>query len=60
MRQVTQQMTTLILCGEGELVSGVHTLVAGVVQVYHRLQVVEEEEKGRKVEREVEREGGSR
>ena len=24
----------LITCGEGELVSGVHTLVAGVVQVY--------------------------
>ena len=44
------------ICGEGELVSGVHTLVAGVVQVYHRLQVVEEEEKGRKVEQEVERE----
>ena len=41
---------------EGELVSRVHTLVAGVVQVYHRLQVVEEEEKGRKVEQEVERE----
>ena len=46
----------LITCGEGELVSGVHTLVAGVVQVYHRLQVVEEEEKERKVEQEVERE----
>ena len=46
----------LITCGEGELVSGVHTLVAGVVQVYHRLHVVEEEEKGRKVEQEVERE----
>ena len=29
---------------------------AGVVQVYHRLHVVEEEEKGRKVEQEVERE----
>ena len=43
-------------CGEGELVSGVHTLVAGVVQVYHRLQVAEEEEKERKVEQEVERE----
>ena len=41
-------------CGEGELVSRVHTLVAGVVQVYHRLQAVEEEEKGRKVEQEVE------
>ena len=44
------------MCGEGELVSGVHTLVAGVVQVYHRLHVVEEEEKGRKVEQEVKRE----
>ena len=43
-------------CGDGELVSGVHTLVGGVVQVYHRLQVLEEEEKGRKVEQEVERE----
>ena len=43
-------------CGEEELVSGVHTLVAGVVQVYHRLRVVEEEEEVRKVEQEVERE----
>ena len=43
-------------CGEGELVRGVHTLVAEVVQVYHRLHVVEEEEKGRKAEQEVERE----
>ena len=43
-------------CGEGELVSGVHTLAGGVVQVYHRLQVLEEEEKGRKVEQEIERE----
>ena len=48
--------TAIETCGEGELVSGVHTLVAGVVQVYHRLQVVEEEEKVRKVEQEVERE----
>ena len=46
----------LCLCGEEEVVSGVHTLIAGVVQVYHRLHVVEEEEKGRKVEQEVERE----
>ena len=46
----------LITCGEGELVSGVHTLVAVVVQVYHRLQVLEEEEKERKVEQEIERE----
>ena len=44
------------MCGEGELVSRVRTLVARVVQVYHRLQVVEEEEKGRKVEQEVEKE----
>ena len=42
------------MCGEGELVSGVHTLVARVVQVYHKLQVLEEEEKGRKVEQEIE------
>ena len=46
----------LITCGEAELVRRVHTLVAGVVQVYQRLQVVEEEEKARKVEQEVERE----
>ena len=32
-------------CGEGELVSTVHTLVAGVVQVYHRLHAVEEVER---------------
>ena len=43
-------------CGEGELVGGVHTLLGGVVQIYHRLHVVEEEEKGRKVEQEVEKE----
>ena len=46
----------LITCGEGALVGGVHTLVAGVVQVYHRHKVVEEEEKGRKGEQEEERE----
>ena len=46
----------LTTCGEEEVVRGVHTLVAGVVQVYHRLHVVEEEEKGRKVEQEVEKE----
>ena len=46
----------LMTCGEGELVKRVHTLVAGVVQVHHRLQEVEEEEKGRKVEQEVQRE----
>ena len=49
----------LITCGEGEDVSGVHTLVAGVVQVYHRLQVVEEEEKGAEG-RARSRKGGSR
>ena len=42
-------------CGE-ELVRGVHTLVARVVQVYHRLHVVEVEEKERKVEQEAEKE----
>ena len=46
----------LITCGEEEVVRGVHTLIAGVVQVYHRLHVVQEEEKVRKVEQEVERE----
>ena len=46
----------LITFVEEEVVRGVHTLIAGVVQVYHRLHVVEEEEKGRKVEQEVERE----
>ena len=44
----------LITCGEEEDVRGVHTLIAGVVQFYHRLHVGEEEEKGRKVEQEVE------
>ena len=37
----------LITCGEEEVVRSVHTFVAGVVQVYHRLHVVEEEEDGR-------------
>ena len=46
----------LITCGEEEVVRGVHTLIAGVVQFYHRLHVVAEEEKERKVEQEVERE----
>ena len=55
--RVPTQLTGLYTgCGEGELVCRVHTLVAGVVQVYHRLQVVEEEEKVRKVEQEEERE----
>ena len=50
------QFLSDVQCGEEELVRGVNTLVAGVVQVYHRLHVVEEEEKRRKVEQEVERE----
>ena len=33
-------------CGEEEVVRGVHTLIEGFVQVYHRLHEVEEEEKG--------------
>ena len=43
------------ICGEEEVVRGVHTLIAGVLQVCHRLQVGGEE-KGRKVEQEEERE----
>ena len=46
----------LVNCGEEEVVRGVHTLIAGVMQVYHRRHAGEEEEKGRKVEQEVERE----
>ena len=46
-------------CGEEEVVRGVHTLIARVKQVYHRLHVVEEEENVRKVEQEVEREDQS-
>ena len=46
----------LITCGEGELVGGIHIFVGGVVQVYHRVQVQGEEEKRRKVEKELERE----
>ena len=41
------------MCGEGELVSRVHTLVAGR---FTRIQVVAEEEKGWKVGQEVEKE----
>ena len=46
----------LITCGEGELVGGVHTLVGGVVQVYHVLPELEEEGKGREEVKEIERE----
>ena len=46
----------LITCGE-KVVRGLHTLIAGVVQVYHRLHVLEENV--RKVEKEVERESQS-
>ena len=45
--------------GEEEVVKSVHTLIAGVVKVYHGLHVVEEEGKGRKVEHEVEKEDQS-
>ena len=41
----------LMTCGEKEVVRGVHTVIAGVVKVYHRLYVVEEEEKWRKVDK---------
>ena len=43
-------------CGEGELVGGVHTLVWRSVQVYHELQELEEEDKGREEVQGVERE----
>ena len=46
----------LITCGEGELVGGVHTLVWRSVQVYHELQELEEEDKGREEVQEIERE----
>ena len=49
----------LTTCGEGEVVRGVHTLIAGVVQAYHRLHVVDEEEKVWKVEQEAEKEDES-
>ena len=52
----TSNTFSFITCGEEEVVRGVHTLIAGVVQVYHRLHVFEEEKKVRKVEQEVERE----
>ena len=43
-------------CGEGELVGGVHTLVGGVVQVYHVLPELVEEDKGREEVHEIEKE----
>ena len=46
----------LITCGVGELVGGVHTLVWRSVQVYHELQELEEEDKGREKVQEIERE----
>ena len=60
----------LITCGEGEDVSSVHTLLSGVVQVFHELLVElrllllheedeKEEEQGRQGEKEVERGGQS-
>ena len=44
-----------MFCGEGEFVSGVHTLVLRSVQVYHELQELEEEYKGRDLVQETER-----
>ena len=44
------------ICVEGELVGGVHTLVWRSVQVYHKLQELEEEDKGREEVQEIERE----
>ena len=50
----------LITCGEGELVGGVHTLVLRSVQVYHELQGLEEEDKGREDVQEIERKNQGR
>ena len=47
---------TSTACGEGELVGGVHTLVWRSVQVYHELQELEEDDKGREEVQEIERE----
>ena len=43
-----------------KIVGGVHTLVGGVVQVYHELQDLEEEDKGREEVQEIERENQGR
>ena len=43
-------------CGEGEFVGGVHILVWRSVQVYHELQELEGEDKGREEVQEIERE----
>ena len=43
-------------CGEGELVSGVHTLVGRRAQVVYELRVLEEEEKVREEVQEIKRE----
>ena len=51
---------TSTCCGEGELDGGVHTLVGGVVQVYHVLPEPEEEDKGREEVQEIERENQGR
>ena len=40
----------------GELVSGVHTLVWRSVQVYHELEELEEQDKGREEVQEIEKE----
>ena len=48
-----ESLSALSLCGEGELVDGVHTLVWRSVQVYHELQVLEEEDKGREEVQEI-------
>ena len=49
-------LAPLFVCGKGELVGGVHILVGGVVQVYHVLPELEEEDKGREEVQEIERE----
>ena len=56
LRELASLSFPFVVCGEGELVGGVHTLVWRSVQVYHELQELKEEDKGREEVQEIERE----
>ena len=60
--QVRYMLTSgaLVPCGVGELVDGIHTLVQRSVQVYHELQELEEEDKGREEVSVIEKENQRR
>ena len=53
---IVAEAASISFSGEGELVGGVHTLVSRSVQVYHELQELEEEDKGREEVQEIETE----